>query len=313
MIDTTTKKRRRRRKKKIKDVFFSSLPSFLRGLRHSPNVVYFDLEASIVMTGSISEVLLSKPVISARMMLRELAQILFFALFVRPLMAIFIGYRTRGRQWLPGAGPFVLIANHSSHLDTVSLLNLFPLRRLRDIQPVAAADYFERNRFVAWFSHIFFNILPIDRLRITPENNPIQRMLAQLRAGKSLIIYPEGTRGSGDEIGPIRPGIAHLLEQMPRLPVTPVYLVNHGKCLPKGEWFPVPFFCEIRIGPPQIISGGNRRESLEKLKSALFSLKNASRFICESDISASSAKQTPSSSTHPGRLESLSRVARRGL
>jgi len=209
------------------------------------------------------------------MRLRDLAQILFFALLVRPLMAIFIGRRAPGRQWLPGAGPFVLLANHSSHLDTVSLLSLFPLWRLREIRPVAAADYFERNRLVAWFSHTFFNILPIARSRITPENNPIQLMLAQLRAGKSLIIYPEGTRGSGEEIGPFRPGIAHLLEQMPRLPVIPVYLVNHGRCLPKGEWFPVPFLCEIRIGPPQVFSGGNRREILKRLRSAILSLKNA--------------------------------------
>jgi 1-acyl-sn-glycerol-3-phosphate acyltransferase len=227
------------------------------------------------MTGSISAVLPSRPAITARMWLRDMAQILFFALFVRPLMAILIGYRTQGRQWLPGGGPFVLIANHSSHLDTVSLLNLFPLRRLRDIRPVAAADYFERNRFVSWFSHTFFNILPIERRRITPENNPIQRMLAQLRAGKSLIIYPEGTRGSGEEIGPIRPGIAHLLQQMPRLPVIPVYLVNHGRLLPKGEWLPVPFFCKIRIGRPQVFYGGNRREILEKLRSALLNLKEA--------------------------------------
>jgi len=226
-------------------------------------------------TERTSAVSLSRPAISARMMLRDLAQILFFALLVRPLMAIFIGLRAQGRQWLPGAGPFVLLANHSSHLDTVSLLSLFPLRRLREIQPVAAADYFERNRLIAWFSHTFFNILPIARRRITPENNPIQRMLAQLRAGKSLIIYPEGTRGSGEDIGPIRPGIAHLLEQMPRLPVIPVYLVNHGRCLPKGEWFPVPFFCEIRIGQPQVFSGGNRREILERLRSAILSLKNA--------------------------------------
>jgi 1-acyl-sn-glycerol-3-phosphate acyltransferase len=216
----------------------------------------------------------SRPAITARMRLRDLAQILFFALLVRPLMAIFIGYRAPGRQLLPGAGPFVLLANHSSHLDTISLLNLFPLWRLREIQPVAAADYFERNRLVAWFSHTFFNILPIERCRITPENNPIQRMLAQLRAGKSLIIFPEGTRGSGEEVGPIRPGIAHLLEQAPRLPVVPVYLVNHGRCLPKGEWLPVPFFCEIRIGPPQVFSGGNRREILERLRSAILRLKN---------------------------------------
>jgi 1-acyl-sn-glycerol-3-phosphate acyltransferase len=222
-----------------------------------------------------SAVLLSRPAISARMRLRDLAQILFFALLVRPLMTIFIGRRAQGRQWLDGAGPFVLLANHSSHLDTVSLLSLFPLWRLREIQPVAAADYFERNRLVAWFSHTFFNTLPIARSRITPENNPIQLMLAQLRAGKSLIIYPEGTRGSGEEIGPFRPGIAHLIEQMPRLPVIPVYLINHGRCLPKGEWFPVPFFCEIRIGPPQVFSGGNRREILKRLRSAILSLKNA--------------------------------------
>jgi len=227
-----------------------------------------------------SAILLSSPAITPRMRLRDLAQILFFALLVRPLMAVFIGRRAQGRQWLSGPGPFVLLANHSSHLDTVSLLSLFPLRRLREIQPVAAADYFERNRLVAWFSHTFFNILPIARRRITPENKPIQRMLAQLRAGKSLIIYPEGTRGSGEEIGPFRPGIAHLLEQAPRLPVIPVYLVNHGRCLPKGEWLPVPFFCEIRIGPPQVFSGRNRREKLERLRSAILSLKNADR-LCK--------------------------------
>src|SRR5262249_57714274 len=215
-----------------------------------------------------SAVLLSRPATSARMRLRDLAQILFFALLVRPLMAIFIGRRAQGRQWLHGAGPFVLLANHSSHLDTVSLLSLFPLRRLREIQPVAAADYFERNRLAAWFSHTFFNILPLPHPPITPENNPIQLMLAQLRAGKSLLIYPEGTRGSGEEIGPFRPGIAPLPEQAPRLPVIPVYLVNHGRCLPKGEWFPVPFLCEIRIGPPQVFCGGERGESLQKLRAA---------------------------------------------
>jgi 1-acyl-sn-glycerol-3-phosphate acyltransferase len=210
------------------------------------------------------------------MRLRDLAQILFFALLVRPLMAIFVGRRAKGRQWLAGAGPFVLFANHSSHLDTVSLLSLFPLRRLREIRPVAAADYFERNRFIAWFSHTFFNILPIERRRGAPENDSIQRMLAQLRAGKSLIIYPEGTRGSGEEMGPFRHGIANILEQAPRLPVIPVYLVNHGRLLPKGEWLPVPFFCEVRIGPPQVFSGGDRREEvLERLRSAILSLKNA--------------------------------------
>jgi 1-acyl-sn-glycerol-3-phosphate acyltransferase len=188
----------------------------------------------------------------------------------------------RGRKWLPPSAPFVLIANHSSHLDTICLLSLFPLDRLRDIQPVAAADYFESNRFVAWFSRTFFNILPIARDKITPENNPVRRMLAQLRAGKSLIIFPEGTRGRGDEIGPFRPGIAHLLELMPGLRIVPAYLVNMGRCLPKGEYFPVPFFCEIHLGPPRILHSnwhsnwhGNREEILKSLRSAICELRDS--------------------------------------
>jgi 1-acyl-sn-glycerol-3-phosphate acyltransferase len=199
----------------------------------------------------------------------------FFGLLIRPLIALFIGCRVRGRHWLPPSGPFVLIANHSSHLDTICLLSLFPLKRLREVQPVAAADYFERNRFVAWFSRTFFNILPITRHKITPENNPVRAMLAQLHAGKSLIIFPEGTRGQGDEIGPFRPGVAHLLELMPGLRVVPAYLVNMGRCLPKGECFPVPFFCEIYLGRPRIYNNnrhGNREEILMMLRSAVYEL-----------------------------------------
>ena len=80
--------------------------------------------------------------------LRDLAQVAFFALLVRPFMGLFIGLRVRGREHLDVPDPFVLVANHSSHLDTLSLLSLFPLRRLHRVRPCAAADYFGRNPFV---------------------------------------------------------------------------------------------------------------------------------------------------------------------
>lgn len=94
---------------------------------------------------------------------QDLAQRLFFLLLVRPFLTLFIGLRVRGREHLPESGPFVLVANHASHLDTLSLLALFPLSRLRDVRPVAAADYFERTRLTALVSRTFFNILPIRR------------------------------------------------------------------------------------------------------------------------------------------------------
>lgn len=205
---------------------------------------------------------------SRRSTVRSVVQMIVFALAIKPFMALFIGLRVRGREHLAGTGPFVLIANHSSHLDTISLLSLFPLNRLRRIRPVAAADYFERNRFVSLFTKTVFNILPIARKNITTENNPLRRMRDAIEAGDSLIIFPEGTRGSGEQIGEFRSGVAHLLEKLPGVPVVPAYLVNMGRSLPKGEFIPVPFFCEIRIGGPLVLQG-SRQDITRALEAAV--------------------------------------------
>jgi 1-acyl-sn-glycerol-3-phosphate acyltransferase len=204
---------------------------------------------------------------------RHTLQILLFALIVRPFEALFIGLRVRGREHLPGRDPFVLIANHTSHLDTVALLSLFPLRRLKRIRPVAAADYFERTPLVSWLSHTLFNILPVERKRVSKGANPLERMVAALSSGDSLILFPEGTRGGGEELAHFLPGVAHLLEAVPDVPVVPAYLVNTGRSLPKGEWLPVPFFCEVRLGPA-LHPTGPRAEILAALERAVLALKD---------------------------------------
>lgn len=204
--------------------------------------------------------------------MRRIAQIVFFGIFVKPFLTLFIGLRVRGLGNLPKDDPFLLVANHSSHLDTISLLGLFPLWRLHRIQPVAAADYFERNKVISLVSRTLFNILPIARRKIGAVNNPLDAMGAALTAGRSLILFPEGTRGSG-EMQSFRPGVAHLIESFPDVPVVPVYLVNMGRSLPKGQFIPVPLFCEVRIGQPQKITG-SRREILAQLEAAVQRLKD---------------------------------------
>jgi 1-acyl-sn-glycerol-3-phosphate acyltransferase len=208
---------------------------------------------------------------SRRWTARDVAQVVLFALLIKPFMALFIGLRVRGREHLPEQ-QFILVANHSSHLDTASLLTLFRLKRLRRIRPVAAADYFERNALVSLVTKTLFNILPIARRGITAENNPVERMRQAIAAGDSLIIFPEGTRGSGDEIGPFRSGVAHLLAKLPDVPVVPAYLVNMGRSLPKGEIIPVPFFCEIRLGEARRLSG-SKPEITAALEAAVRALK----------------------------------------
>lgn len=205
---------------------------------------------------------------SKSLTLQSVAQMVVFALIIRPFMALFIGLRVRGREHLVRSAPFVLVANHSSHLDTISLLSLFGLSRLRRIRPVAAADYFERNAFVSIFTKTLFNILPIARKNINAENNPLRKMREAIEAGDSLIIFPEGTRGSGEQMGNFRSGVAHLIEEVPDLTIIPAYLVNMGRSLPKGEFIPVPFFCEIRIGAPRVIKG-SRKEITRTLENAV--------------------------------------------
>jgi len=198
-------------------------------------------------------------------------------MLVRPFLTLFIGLKVKGREHLPERGPFLLVANHTSHLDTVCLLALFPLPRLKEIRPVAAADYFGRNAFVSWFSDTFFNILPIVRKReeMSKENDPRRTMIEALKAGSSLLIFPEGTRGaSSEEIGRFRSGVAALVEAIPQLPVVPAYLENMGRSLPKGTIIPVPFFCKVTLGPARICKG-SAAEIVAGIEAAVRELKGA--------------------------------------
>lgn len=204
------------------------------------------------------------------------AQRLFFLLVVRPFLTLFIGLRVRGREHLPESGPFVLVANHASHLDTLSLLALFPLARLREVRPVAAADYFERTRLTALVSRTLFNILPIRRRREDRQagEDPLEPLLEALAAGQALILFPEGTRRSGaDDVGEFKGGIAHLVERRPGLTVVPCWLANMGRTLPKGELVPVPFICRVSLGAP-LQPSGSRAEVLATLEQAVRALRD---------------------------------------
>lgn len=63
-----------------------------------------------------------------------------------------------------------------------------------------------------------------------------------------------------------------MLRSRPGTLVVPCYLVNMGRSLPKGEWVPLPIFCEVRIGRPRTFAGA-REEVLRALEEAVRELK----------------------------------------
>ena len=195
----------------------------------------------------------------------RLLRLLFFAVFVRPLTFLVLGLNIRGRKHLPVDGPAIIVANHNSHLDTLVLMSLFPLENLRKVHPVAAADYFLTGKFISWFSQKIIGIIPLSRKMSHKNRDPFSPIKRALDRGEIIIFFPEGSRGSPEEMTPIKSGIAHLVKDHPHVPIVPVFLSGLGKALPKGDPILVPFHVDVKIGEP-IFQGIDRNALIEAIR-----------------------------------------------
>ncbi|WP_407929068.1 lysophospholipid acyltransferase family protein [Intestinirhabdus alba] len=176
----------------------------------------------------------------------RLLRTLFTLCVVWPVIWLWLGLRVRGRERLPSRGPAIVVANHNSHMDVFALLSLFTLRRQADVHPVAAADYFLRNRAMAWFTLNILNIIPVSRRG--GEANPLAQCERALREGKILILFPEGTRGEPGQLAPLRSGLWHLCQSVPDAPVIPVWLRGTERVMAKGNRVPLPLFIDATVG-----------------------------------------------------------------
>lgn len=206
----------------------------------------------------------------------RLLQSVFFWVVVRPVVLVVIGLNVRHRERLPSAGPAILVANHNSHLDTLVLMTLLDAGLLWRVRPLAAADYFLRNRILGWFALNIMHIVPVERSGAGAAGF-FRGAGAALDAGDIVILFPEGTRGQPEQVGAFRNGVAHLAQHHPDVPVTPVFMHGLGKALPKGSAIPVPFFCDVFVGEPLHYTG-DRKAFMQTLSARMDALAGEGTF-----------------------------------
>ncbi len=175
---------------------------------------------------------------------------IFFMLFVRPLVLLITGVQVVGKDKLPSDGAYIIAANHNSHLDTMVLISLFPISQIARVRPVAASDYFMKNRWFAWFSQHIIGIIPLKRKPSKEDGHPLSAVIEAINRGDIIIIFPEGSRGTPGEMEGFKRGISHLAKESPSTPIIPIYINGTEKALPKGEALFVPFIINVLIGDP---------------------------------------------------------------
>jgi 1-acyl-sn-glycerol-3-phosphate acyltransferase len=155
-----------------------------------------------------------------------------------PLMDIYTRPRVVGREVfsrLPH--PVVLVANHSSHLDTPTILRALPLKWRQRTAVAAAADYFYTKRAVANAVALIFNTVPLMRQGGGVNNGATDHVDRLIDQRWNLLMFPEGTRSRSGKLGKMRSGAA-AIAQSHDIPIVPIYLKGTHDAMPPGRNWP---------------------------------------------------------------------------
>jgi long-chain acyl-CoA synthetase len=184
----------------------------------------------------------------ARTLLRQMLVFPVHRVICRP-------FTVEGREHLRDVTlPVLLIANHSSHLDTPSIVRALPAGIRPRLAVAAAADYFYRTRLLGLCMSLVLNTFPFSREGDVRASLESCGELAD--RGWSILIYPEGTRSPTGKMLPFRSGSGLLATEL-RVPVVPIAVEGTHAILPKGRRWPRPGPVTVRIGAPLALAPSN--------------------------------------------------------
>jgi long-chain acyl-CoA synthetase len=164
-----------------------------------------------------------------------------------PLLYLrYLDLEVRGRELLPAQGPYILAANHQSHLDAGAVLTALG-GESRRLHVVAARDYFFDTPLKGGFFAELMNAIPFDRQGDFAPGLAACR--GALEAGDPLLIFPEGTRSPDGRLQEFKAGLGILALEL-GVPVVPTCIEGTHAAMPKGARFPRRRPVRVTFGDP---------------------------------------------------------------
>jgi long-chain acyl-CoA synthetase len=187
-------------------------------------------------------VLLPEPMRQAGRAVIGRLQDLFYGEVMKP--------RVFGRSNVPHNRNVIVVANHGSHLD-MGLVRHALGKYGEDLVSLAAQDYFFGNSARRAFFENLTNLVPIDRKASLRQ--AIRQAGEVIERGKTVLIFPEGTRSQAGEIQEFKPLVGHL-SLAHGVDILPVFLGGTHAAMPKGAVVPTRRELLARIGPPLCVA-----------------------------------------------------------
>jgi len=159
----------------------------------------------------------------------------------RMFCALVFRYRVYGRENVPTTGPVILASNHQSFLDPV-----FCGIGLKRHLVYVARDTLFRYRLFAFLIHSL-NAIPVSRDKA--DIAAMRAIIARLREGAAVCLYPEGTRTRDGRIIPVKAGFG-LLCRRAKAVVVPVLIDGGFETWPRHKRFFRPGAINVQFGTP---------------------------------------------------------------
>lgn len=198
-----------------------------------------------------------------------------YCFVLRIFLKLIVGVKFDDASFLEKENQFVILSNHNSHLDTLSIMASLPPSIIHKVKPVAAGDYFGRNKIISWFSRFFLNAVLLERNASDKKSkgSPLSVIEKAISEGYSLILFPEGTRGQPEKMKTLKRGIGIVLSKNKHVKYVPAYLDGMGKNLPKGNVLIVPYNAKIKYGTPKKVISDDSKEIMNQIENDIISLK----------------------------------------